>query len=516
MPALPTSPDRADAQTGITDTPLDVLIVGAGLSGIGAARRLQQRCPNKQFLIIEARHTLGGTWDLFRYPGIRSDSDMFTLSYPFKPWRSAQSIVDGPSIRRYIQDAADEAGITDRIRFGWRVVSAAWSSQTALWTVLLQRSQANGQAHATDAETRQVQARFLYACAGYYSYSDPYRPEFPDESRFQGQIIHPQFWPENLDLSGKRVVVIGSGATAVTLIPSLTHSAMHVTMLQRSPTYVVNRPGRDTLAAKLQSWLPVWAANRLIRLKNIAQSMVLFRLARRRPTTFRERLIDMARTELGTHCDVDQHFAPHYAPWDQRVCVVPDGDLFAAIRAGRASVVTDTIDRFTDNGILLASGQHLPADVIVTATGLRLQMLGGIALDVDGQTRDVHQAMIYRGMMLSGIPNLALAFGYTNASWTLKADLTACWVCRLLNRMDREAWAIALPQPDPQMPTRPFMEFTSGYVQRAQGVLPQQGVRPPWRMYQNYLLDTLMIRYSRLDDGVLRLSPAASNNPALP
>jgi len=503
---MPANPDTDPA----TAAPLDVLIVGAGLSGIGAARHLQRRCPGQRWAIVEARQTIGGTWDLFRYPGIRSDSDMYTLGYDFKPWRAAKAIADGPSILRYIRETADEAGITPHIRFGHRVVHADWHSADACWTVTLQHTDA-----ATGAAQQTMQrARFLYLCAGYYSYAGGHRPRFEGEADFQGRIADPQHWPADLDHAGQRVVVVGSGATAVTLVPEMARTAAHVTMLQRSPTYVVRRPSVDAIAQRLNRWLPAGLAYAATRWKNVLVGRFYYRLARQRPAQVKQRLVAMAAAELGSSCDAGQHFSPRYNPWDQRVCVAPDGDLFQQIRAGRASVVTDTIARFTATGVQLASGQHLAADTVVLATGLQLNVLGDIAVRVDGRAVVPGACMSYKGMMLGGVPNLAMAFGYTNASWTLKADLTAGWVCRLLNQLQRRKLAFAVPQPDPTVPVQPFLSFTSGYVQRAAGLLPQQGTRPPWQVHQSYLADLLAIRFGRLDDGVLQLRPAGATTGA--
>ncbi|NOV27270.1 NAD(P)/FAD-dependent oxidoreductase [Cupriavidus necator] len=488
------------------DAVLDVLIVGAGLSGIGAARQLQRRCPGKRYAILEAREAIGGTWDLFRYPGIRSDSDMYTLGYRFKPWRGAKAIADGPSIRAYIRETAAEAGITRHIRFGHRVVSAAWDSAEACWTI---------EAEHGERSRLRLRARLLYVCAGYYSYAEAHRPAFDGEDRFRGRIVHPQFWDEALDYSGKRVVVIGSGATAVTLVPAMASRAAHVTMLQRSPTYIVTRPGEDAMARTLRRVLPERLAYTVTRWKNVLLGMTFFQLARRRPERVKARLVGMAAAQLPPGFDVATHFTPRYKPWDQRLCLVPDGDLFRALREGRASVVTDTIARFTEDGIVLASGKSLAADIVVMATGLKLNMLGDIALTVDGRPRRPAECLAYKGMMLSEVPNLVLAFGYTNASWTLKADLTAEYVCRLLRHMDRHGHRIAVPRAPAAMQPTPFLDFTSGYVQRAAGVLPRQGDRKPWRVHQNYLKDLLTIRHGRIADGVLQFGapPAAAPAP---
>ena len=486
MPVAPLLPE---------DPLLDVLIVGAGLSGIGAAVHLQQRCPGKRYAILEARDAIGGTWDLFRYPGIRSDSDMYTLGYAFKPWTAAKAIADGPSIREYVRETAREYGVEPHIRFGQKVVAASWCSQTACWTV-----------ESTDRSSgarRAVRTRFLYMCSGYYSYDKAYRPAFDGEADFLGTIVQPQFWPEDLDYSGKRVVVIGSGATAVTLVPAMAGKAAHVTMLQRSPTYVVSRPSESQFARRWRRRVPERVAYALTRWRLIAESMMLYRFARKYPDETRRRIVSLARRDLGRDYDVNKHFSPSYKPWDQRVCVVPDGDMFHAIREGSASVETDTIERFTPGGIRLASGKELQADVVVMATGLQLNVLGDATFIVDGQVVRPNDALSYKGMMLSDVPNCAIAFGYTNASWTLKADLTSAYVCRLLRYMDRHGADIAVPRREHGLDTQPFVNFTSGYVQRAAHLLPKQGSRKPWQVYQNYLQDLLAIRFGRLADGVM-------------
>jgi len=481
---------------------LDVLIVGAGLSGIGAAHHLQQRCPGKRWCIVEARSAIGGTWDLFRYPGVRSDSDMFTLGYRLRPWTAPRAIADGASILRYIRDTAEEAGIVPGIRFGHAVRRAEWSTADAAWTVHGER--------LADGTAVVWRARFLYVCAGYYSYAEGHRPDFAGEADFRGTLVHPQFWPEGLDVTGKRVVVIGSGATAVTLVPALAATAAHVTMLQRSPTYVVARPARDRIAEALLRFLPERTASAIARWKNVLIGTYYYRLARRRPRQVKQRLVDMAGELAGPACDAQVHFSPRYDPWDQRVCLVPDADLFRAIRSGSASVATDTIERFTADGIRLASGTTLPADVVVVATGLKLNVLGDIAIAVDGTPIRPGDAMAYKGMMLSDVPNLALCFGYTNASWTLRADLIAEWVCRLLRHMDRRGATIAVPRRDRSVETAPFLTFTSGYVQRAIDRLPKQGTRMPWQVRQSYLHDVRAMRWSRIDDGVLGFGTGAA------
>jgi cation diffusion facilitator CzcD-associated flavoprotein CzcO len=481
-------------RTDAADAYFDVLIVGAGLSGIGAAWHLQRGCPDKTYAILEARDALGGTWDLFRYPGVRSDSDMYTLGYAFQPWTEGKAIADGPSIRRYIDRTARDNGIDRHIRYGHRVVSAHWDSGDACWWVEAEH----------DGLRLRLRTRFLYMCSGYYSYDEAYRPRFDGEEDFAGRVVQPQFWPAGLDYRGRRVVVVGSGATAVTLVPAMAQEAAHVTMLQRSPTYVVSRPSEYGFAQRLRRRLPAHAAYALTRWRVIAESMLLYRLARSKPDLAKRKIVEMARHQLGPGYDVDTHFTPAYKPWDQRVCVVPDGDLFRAIRTGRASVATDRIARFTRDGLLLKSGRMLPADVVVLATGLKIKLLGGVDITVDGRPFRPHDAMSYKGMMLSDLPNCVMTFGYTNASWTLKADLTASWVVRLLRHMDRKGLEVAVVHREPGVTPEPFLSFTSGYVQRARADLPQQGSRRPWQVYQNYLQDMLTIRFGRIADGVLR------------
>jgi len=485
----------------------DVLIVGAGLSGIGAARHLQRKCPNRSFAILEGRAAIGGTWDLFRYPGIRSDSDMYTLGYAFRPWTEAKAIADGPSILNYVRETAREAGIDRHIRFRHKVVRASWSTRDAAWTV---------EAERTEGE-RKVPVRFtcnfLFLCGGYYSYAGGYTPHWEGTERFEGRIVHPQAWPADLDYAGKRVVVIGSGATAVTLVPEMAKTAAHVTMLQRSPTYVVSRPAEDAFANRLREKLPGKLAYDIVRWRNVLFGMWFFRTARKKPEAVKKRIIDMVRAELGSGYDVETHFTPHYNPWDQRLCLVPDSDLFKAIRAGAASVVTDHIETFTETGLKLKSGEELRADIIVTATGLKLEVLNGVAIAVDGAPVEPSRLLGYKGMMYEDVPNLASAFGYTNASWTLKCDLTCDYVCRLLNHMERTRMRQATPRNlDPEMPRLPWLDFTSGYVQRAIDSFPKQGARGPWRLHQNYALDLITLRFSPIDDGVMTFSnprPAA-------
>ncbi|QMU80446.1 NAD(P)/FAD-dependent oxidoreductase [Streptacidiphilus sp. PB12-B1b] len=492
-----------------------MLIVGAGLSGIGAASHLRRACPDKSFAVLESRGAIGGTWDLFRYPGVRSDSDMFTLGYSFRPWTAAKAIADGESIRTYVADTARENGIEPHIRFHHRVVRADWSSRTARWTVTVQRTgpgehPGTGETPGTgeapqDAGTTTLSCSFLQVCSGYYRYDQGYSPAFPGAEEFTGRIVHPQHWPADLDYAGRRVVVIGSGATAVTLVPSMAATAAHVTMLQRSPTYVASLPAGDAIADRLRRRLPAQHAYRLIRWKNVLFSMGSYSLSRRRPRLMKAILRRGAAAALPPGYDVDTHFGPSYDPWDQRLCVVPDGDLFAAVREGRAAVVTDRIERFTATGIALESGTELPADVIVTATGLNLLAIGGIRLRVDGAEVDLAQTLAYKGMMLSGVPNFSLTLGYTNASWTLKADLVAQYVCRLLRHMDEQGFHSVTPvAPDLGGPDRlaPLIDLASGYVRRSVDLLPRQGPAAPWRLHQNYLRDLRLMRRGPVTDAV--------------
>ncbi|HEX2560229.1 NAD(P)/FAD-dependent oxidoreductase [Phenylobacterium sp.] len=487
----------------------DVLIVGAGLSGIGAAHHLQRKAPDRSYVILEGREAIGGTWDLFRYPGIRSDSDMYTLGYAFKPWTEAKAIADGPSILNYVRETAREGDVERHIRFRHKVVRADWSSEDAAWQVQAVRSDGERR------ETVRFTCNFLFLCGGYYSYEGGYTPQWEGMERFKGAIVHPQAWPEDLDYAGKRVVVIGSGATAVTLVPEMAKTAGHVTMLQRSPTYVVSRPAEDAVANKLRRRLPAKLAYGIVRWRNVLFGMWFFRMARRKPQAVKQRIIDMVRAELGEGYDVETHFTPSYNPWDQRLCLVPDSDLFQAIRAGAASVVTDHIETFTETGLKLKSGAQLEADVIVTATGLQLQVMNGIALTVDGAPVEPGKLLSYKGMMYEGVPNLASAFGYTNASWTLKCDLTCDYVCRLLNHMKKTGARQATPRnTDPDMPRLPWLDFTSGYVLRAMDKFPKQGAKPPWKLHQNYALDLLTLRYSPIEDGVMAFSKPAGAKPA--
>ncbi|RIV41573.1 flavin-containing monooxygenase [Micromonospora radicis] len=481
---------------------VDVLIVGAGLSGIGAACQLRRRCPDKTFAVLEAREAIGGTWDLFRYPGLRSDSDMFTLGYSFAPWRAPKAIAAGSTILDYLRRVADEHDVTRHVRFRHRVVRAEWSSRQARWTVLVRRDDT--------AETVTLTCAFLYACTGYYRYDTGHTPRFTGQERFAGRIVHPQHWPADLDHAGRTVVVIGSGATAVTLVPALARRAARVTMLQRSPTYVLALPARDALADRLRRHLPAGWAYRLIRSKNVLLLTANYQLSRRAPGLVRRLLRRSVARRLPAGFDVDRHFAPRYDPWDQRLCVDPDGELFAALADGRAEVVTDTVDRFTADGIRLTSGAHLPADVVVTATGLELLALGGMTLRVDDVDVDLPRTVAYKGLMLSGVPNFAMTLGYTNASWTLKADLVAGYVCRLLRHLDRTGTRVVTPLAPTDGYRAPLIGLSSGYVRRGVAALPRQGRRAPWRLHQNYPLDLLRLRYGRLTDPGVRFSRADS------
>ena len=491
----------------------DVIVVGAGLSGIGAGYRLQTECPGKRYAILEARDAIGGTWDLFRYPGVRSDSDMFTLGYPFRPWTGPKSIADGASILQYIRDTAAAHGIDRHIRFRRRIVAAAWSSADARWTL-------DVEAQAGDARTpERYTCRFLYLCSGYYRYDAAHAPRFPGQEQFAGRIVHPQWWPQDLDYSGKQVVVIGSGATAVTLVPAMAERAAHVTMLQRSPTYIASLPARDKVADTLRRALPERAAYRAIRAKNVALAVGFYQFCRRFPDRARAFLTSQVAALLPPDVPVAPHFTPAYRPWDQRLCLVPDGDLFAAMRRGTASVVTDTIETFTEHGLRLASGRELPADIIVTATGLELLACGGIQLAVDGRTIELRDTLFYKGAMLSDVPNLAWCVGYINASWTLRADLASRFVCRLLGEMDRRgADQVVARAGEGAGEERPLLDLSSGYVARAAARFPKQGARRPWYLRQNYVLDLVTTAYGPVADRALEFGhrPHAAAAPPTP
>lgn len=484
---------------------LDVLIIGAGISGICMAYYLQARCPQKRFTIFESRSASGGTWDLFQYPGVRSDSDMYTLGYSFHPWQDPKMIADGPSILQYVRETAARSGIDRQIRFNHRVQQATWSSTEARWTVEAVRG--------LDQEMVSVTCDFLCMCTGYYDYEQGFTPDWPGIEHFAGRIVHPQHWPEDLDYTGKQIVVIGSGATAVTLVPALAEQAAHVTMLQRSPTYIVARPARVD-GGGIQRFLPISLAHRLARWQAIMFGIYFYGLTRRRPLVARQQLLSLARQQLGDEYDIDTHLTPTYNPWDQRLCLAPDGDFFAALKTGKASIATDHIETFTEQGIKLRSGVELPADIIVTATGLNIKVMGGVQFVVDGAPVDLSRAIIYRGMMYRDIPNLAFIFGYINASWTLKCELIAQRACRLLNYMDRHAYRQATPRlRDQTIAEEPMLVgLSSGYVQRAAAMMPRQGPDNPWRMHQNYLRDVWSLRFSPMNDGTMEFTRHSDRN----
>ncbi len=483
---------------------VDVLIIGAGLSGIGAAYHLQDLCPNKTFTILEGREDIGGTWDLFRYPGIRSDSDMHTLGFEFKPWTNAKSIADAPSIMEYLRETVEEFDIGRHIRFQHLATEAAWSTTDQAWTV----TATNG----ANNETVTVKANFLYMCSGYYSYKGGYTPEFPGADKFQGQVVHPQKWPEDMDYTDKNVVVIGSGATAVTLVPAMAKDTASITMLQRSPTYMVSRPGRDAVANKLRKVLPEKLAYKVTRFKNVQMGQFFYNKTRTNPEETKEKLLGALRKELGEDYDIDTHFTPTYNPWDQRLCLVPNSDFFEAVKSGDATVVTDHIESFTETGIQLTSGQHLDADIIVTATGLQLVTVGDMDFFVDGNQVDFSKSWTYKGIAYSDVPNMASVFGYINASWTLRADLISKWVCRLLNHMTEAGVTQATPRlraSDQSMPERPWIDdFPAGYMQRSMAMMPRQGDREPWVNTQSFSADKELIGKAPIDDGVMQFTKA--------
>ncbi|HKY58002.1 MAG TPA: NAD(P)/FAD-dependent oxidoreductase [Aeromicrobium sp.] len=477
---------------------VDVLVVGAGISGIGMAYHLKTESPQKSFAIIDARTSIGGTWDLFRYPGIRSDSDLHTYGYEFKPWKSPNAIADAHEILDYLGETVEENGLRPHIHFGYKVERAEWDSDAAAWTVFLRTS---------DGEAVQITCNVLFSAAGYYDYSAGYTPQFEGSESFRGEIVHPQFWPEDLDYTGKRVVVIGSGATAVTLIPAMAEQAAHVTMLQRSPSYVIPVPKQDPVSNAFKRWLPEKAGYRAARRFNIGRQRFIYRLSRKRPELTRRILRWFNEQALPKGYDVDVHFNPTYNPWDQRLCAVPDNDLFKVISSGKASVVTDHIDRFTETGIRLKSGDELQADIIVTATGLKLLPLGGIKLVVDGEDVVASEKLAYKSMMLSDIPNFAFAVGYTNSSWTLKVDLVCEHLCRMFNLMDREGYStFVATNDDPTMPTRPLLDFTANYVLRAMDEWPKQGTRGPWTVEMDYRVDRERLRKGPVEDPALHFS----------
>ncbi len=478
---------------------VDVLIVGAGLSGIAAAYHLQVDCPRKTYRIVEGRSALGGTWDLFRYPGVRSDSDMHTMGFSFKPWTSEKVIADGSDILNYLKETAEQYGIDRHIQYNVKVVKVSWASEQARWTIEMESGPSR--------ERSTLTCSFLFMCSGYYSYDKGHTPDFPGADRFKGHIVHPQDWPQNLDYAAKQVVIIGSGATAVTLVPSMAATAAHVTMLQRSPTYIVARPALDPFAGKLGKYLPYSVAARLTRWRNILVGAHFYRIARNQPEKFSAAIIGGARAQLGETYDVATHFTPRYKPWDQRLCLVPDGDLFKTLREGHATIVTDTIDSFTQTGIKLTSGNILSADVIVTATGLTMKLLSGVEVYVDGKLIELGKTFNYKGTMFSGVPNFALTIGYTNASWTLKAELSCLYVCRLLRYMDRHKYRSAVPNYiEGSNDGQPLVNLASGYVQRAVSELPRQGSKMPWALRGDFPRDSMAMRYGKVNDGSIRFS----------
>ena len=473
----------------------DVVVIGAGISGIAAGYNLQKSCSNKSFVILEGRESLGGTWDLFKYPGIRSDSDMHTLGFRFKPWIHKKSIADGPSILEYLNETVDQYDLRKKILFNQKVISSNWISKKSIWELMVMN----------DGQEESMTCNFLFLCGGYYSYDKPYMPAFPNQDQFQGSLIHPQFWDQSIDYTNKKVIVIGSGATAVTLVPAIAEKAEHVTMLQRSPSYVVSAPGEDSWSNALNKIFPTRLTYFLIRWKNVLRTSLGFYLSRKYPARVKERLINLVREELGDDFDVEKHFTPRYNPWDQRMCLVPDSDLFNSIKDGRASVVTDVIDKFDEKGILVQSGELIEADIIVSATGIELNFFNDIDVSLDNQRVEPHQKLSYKGMMLSGVPNLAFTFGYVNASWTLRADLTCEYVCRLLNQMDKQGVTSCVPEEDPSaMVDDEYIDFSSGYVQRALSRMPKQGIKSPWRNYQNYLKDIFLVRLFSIKDSTLK------------
>nr|WP_296778608.1 NAD(P)/FAD-dependent oxidoreductase [Rhodococcus sp. (in: high G+C Gram-positive bacteria)] len=490
-----TSPSESSHVT--EKSTVDVLIVGAGLSGIGAAHHLQSKLPGKSYAILESRGAIGGTWDLFRYPGIRSDSDMYTLGYNFRPWTGDKSIADGASIREYIEDTARDGGIDRHIRFHHKVVSAAWSTETSTWTVTAQRSDTG--------ESAVFEASFLMCCSGYYDYDKGFTPKFDGIEDFGGAVVHPQKWPEDLDYAGKKVVVIGSGATAITLAPNLAREAEHVTLLQRSPSYIMSLPSKDSIALALRKYLPARAAYSVTRIKNAVTAIGMYVLCQRYPKLMKKQIRKLQEGWLPEGYDLDTHFTPKYDPWDQRLCLVPDNDLFRSIRKGEVNLVTDHIDRFTDRGIALKSGEHLDADVVVTATGLNLVAFGNVSITVDGRPVDLTETMAYKGMMLTDVPNFAFVVGYTNASWTLKADLVCDYVVRLLERMDKEGFREVRLARDASVGEEPFLDFAAGYVLRSVDTFPKQGSVAPWRLRMNYFRDLPALRFGKLVDDNMSL-----------
>ena len=514
--ASPIAPS-ANAQA-VDGADYDVLIIGAGLSGVAAAYHLRDRLPATRFAILESRAGMGGTWDLFRYPGVRSDSDMYTLGFSFRPWQGDKAIADGQSILDYVKDTAHAFGIDKAMQFETKVLGADWDSSMARWTVHGERIVRHGT--ESRLQTFSSTCRFLHMCSGYYDYDAGHTPGWPGMHAFAGQIVHPQHWPAQLDYADKRVVVIGSGATAVTLVPAMAARAKHVTMLQRSPTYIFALPTRNAIADTLRAWLPSGLAHRLIRSKNVLLAMFLYSRARRKPQATRKAILKKAAKQLPPNFDVAKHLTPRYNPWDQRLCIVPDGDLFTTLRAGQASIATDEIESFTTTGLRLRSGEQIDADIVVTATGLTLKLLGGATITVDGRVVHLGDTVSYKGMMSSGVPNLASTFGYTNASWTLKAELVAKYVCRLLEHMQQHGYDTCVPMLETSdVGTQPAVDLTSGYIQRGAALLPKQGLHKPWIYHQNYAVDLATFRFAKLEDGAMRFErrkvAAAAVNAAL-
>lgn len=481
------------------DNHFDVIVIGAGISGIGAGYHLQTKCPEKSYAILEGRDTIGGTWDLFKYPGIRSDSDMYTLGFSFFPWKEKEAIADGPSILKYLDETSKKFNIDKKIKFNHYVKDASWCSEKSVWTLKVEDKNL--------MDTVTLSCNFIFMCSGYYSYEKGYTPDFEGINEFNGKIMHPQKWDTSIDYSDKEVIVIGSGATAVTLVPEMAKYAKHVTMLQRSPTYVVSAPQQDPLAIFLQKYLPSKLSYFIVRWKNILRQQWYFRLCKKNPKRVKDFIINQVRKSLGHDYDVDKHFTPNYNPWDQRMCLVPNGDLFKSIRKKQTSVVTDTIDKFTSTGIKLESGKTLAADLIVTATGLNLEICSNINLKVDGQDINLPDTVTYKGMMFSGVPNLVSTFGYTNASWTLGADLTSEYVCRLLNYMKKSSIKKCCPEANSKIENNDdWLNLTSGYIKRSKDIFPKQGKRSPWTNNQNFLKDIFQIRYGKINDGEIKFS----------
>lgn len=478
-----------------TQTPIyDVLVIGAGLSGICAGFHLQDKCPNKSFLILEARENMGGTWDLFKYPGIRSDSDMYTLGFPFYPWKNPKAIADGSAILQYIKDTAKEFNLNEKIRFQHKVIAANWSDIEKMWTLELEANEA--------VENTVLKAKFVFSCSGYYNYEKGHTPNFKGSENFKGKIIHPQKWDTNLDYTNKKVVVIGSGATAVTLVPEMAKKAEKVTMLQRSPSYIMNLPSEDIIANTLKKVLPAQMAHNVVRKKNVYLSLALYNACRKYPDFMRKMLKKPIKKQLGDKYK-EENFNPKYNPWDQRLCLIPDNDLFEALKTEKAEIVTDTVDKFTENGILLNSGKILEADIIVTATGLKVQLLGGVKPTINNELVETGNMKAYKGVLFSDVPNFAISLGYTNASWTLKADLNCEFVARIINYMDEKNYSVVKPKFDDEMEIEPLLDFDAGYIKRALDILPKQGTKQPWKVYQSYLKDVKLLKHASVDDEYL-------------